>query len=303
MPISFTCPHCAVQTEVADQYVGQSGPCSSCGKIVTVPPPVGTPEYAPPSGNSWGPLILVATVVIGLVALFACGGMFFFLSWGPAFRSPSRQTNIQCTNNLRQIGLAMHSYADAHGCFPPAYVADEDGKPMYSWRVLLLPYLEETYLYEQFNLDEPWDSENNRALRNMMPNVFMCPADEDNDGSQTSYVMIVGPETFSDGPTGRKMVDMTDGLSNTIMIVETTDSGISWAEPQDLDAESITFGLDDGSVEGIRSNHADGCKILFGDGAVRTVNTEGTLDSSSQALHDMSTVSGGEYVDPNILGR
>ena len=302
MPISFTCPHCGVQTEVADQYVGQSGPCSGCGKIVTVPPLVGTPGQASPSGISWGPLILVAMVIIGLAALFACGGMFFLRSSGPLYRIPPGPTNAQCSNNLKQIGLAMHNYHDVNDCFPPAYVADEDGKPMYSWRVLLLPYLEETYLYEQFNLDEPWDSENNRALRNMMPGMFICPEDVDNDGSQTSYVMIVGPKTFADGPTGRKMDDITDGMFNTIMIVETTDSGINWAEPRDLDAESITYGLNDGSAEGIRSNHADGCKILLGDGSVHTVNPQGPVGSSSQTLHDMSTISGGEYVDPTILG-
>src|SRR5262249_21734482 len=69
---------------------------------------------------------------------------------------------MQSTNNLKQIALAMHSYHDTMGRFPPAIVRDKEGKPLYSWRVLLLPYLEQQNLYNQFKLDEPWDSEHNR---------------------------------------------------------------------------------------------------------------------------------------------
>src|SRR5437588_6801844 len=83
----------------------------------------------------------------------------------------------QCTNNLKQIGLAMHNYHSSNNCFPPAFTTDRDGKPLLSWRVLLLPYLECSSLYANFHLDEPWDSPHNRPLVNQMPSVFACPSD------------------------------------------------------------------------------------------------------------------------------
>ena len=81
----------------------------------------------------------------------------------------------QCINNLKQIGLAMHNYHAMHKTFPPAYTVDKAGKPLLSWRVLILPYLEQDALYKEFHLDEPWDSEHNRALIDRMPATYRCP--------------------------------------------------------------------------------------------------------------------------------
>jgi hypothetical protein len=77
-------------------------------------------------------------------------------------------------NNLKQLGIAIHSYHDVHG-FLPTDVRDADGKPLLSWRVLLLPYLEQEPLYRRFKLDEPWDSENNKPLLALMPEVLRSP--------------------------------------------------------------------------------------------------------------------------------
>src|SRR4051794_3818491 len=88
-----------------------------------------------------------------------------------AAREAARRS--QCVNNLKQIGLAMHNYNSAYDVFPPAVITDPDGKPLLSWRVLLLPFLDEQALYEQFKLDEPWDSPNNKPLLSRMPKVFI----------------------------------------------------------------------------------------------------------------------------------
>ena len=82
----------------------------------------------------------------------------------------------QCKNNLKMIGLALQNYHDMYRSFPPAFVADENGKPMYSWRVLLLPHLEHAPLYKKYDLSQPWDSPANKAVLDNMPDVFACPS-------------------------------------------------------------------------------------------------------------------------------
>src|SRR6516165_2689000 len=84
----------------------------------------------------------------------------------------------QCKNNLMNIGLALHNYHDQFGSFPPACVADENGRPMHSWRVLILPFLDQTPLYNQYRFDEPWDGPNNKKLADTILAVYNCPSDD-----------------------------------------------------------------------------------------------------------------------------
>ena len=97
-----------------------------------------------------------------------------------AVTAPAREAAVraQCVNNEKQIMLAMHNYHDVNGSFPPAFSRGKDGKPLLSWRVLLLPFLDQKALYDQFHLDEAWDSPHNRALITKMPEVFQCPAEK-----------------------------------------------------------------------------------------------------------------------------
>ena len=104
-------------------------------------------------------------------------------------------------NNLKQLALAMHNYHDAHKSFLPAASHDAEGKPLLSWRVHLLPYLDKQ-LYDQFHLDEPWDSEHNRTLIEKMPRVFRCPASKLGGQGRTSYLVAVGKETVFPGREG-----------------------------------------------------------------------------------------------------
>jgi hypothetical protein len=89
---------------------------------------------------------------------------------------PGAADQARSTNNLKQIALAMHNYLSVYNTFPPAYIASKDGKPLLSWRVQILPYIEEGRLYEEFHLDEPWDSEHNKALVAKMPKIYAPPA-------------------------------------------------------------------------------------------------------------------------------
>ena len=104
-------------------------------------------------------------------------------------------------NQLHQIARAMHNYEQANNGFPPAYSVDKNGKPLLSWRVAILPYLEEEDLHEQFHLDEPWDSEHNKKLIARMPAVFRCPDSQAAPG-KTTYLTVRGKDTIFPGDKG-----------------------------------------------------------------------------------------------------
>jgi type II secretory pathway pseudopilin PulG len=150
-----------------------------------------------------------------------------------------------CMDNLRQIALALHGYERANGHFPPAYVADKNGKPMHSWRVLLLPFLNEKALYKAYDFTEPWDGPRNRKLWAQRPTAYACPSDTCGGtfgAAQTSYVAVVGPKAAWSGAKPRKAVDFSGVEGNTIMVVEAADSRIAWTEPRDLSLESLAAG-------------------------------------------------------------
>ena len=133
--------------------------------------------------------------------------------------------------NLKQIPLALHSYHEKYGSLPPAYVADASGRPMHSWRVLILPFLERESLYDQYDFREPWDGPNNIQLLGSMPHVFACPSRSPDPKGMTSYVAITGPGTMFPGATSVKFADVTDGLPDTLMVVETANVDIPWTAP------------------------------------------------------------------------
>jgi hypothetical protein len=145
-------------------------------------------------------------------------------------------------NNLKQIALAMHSYHDVYRGFPPPALTDKNKKPLLSWRVAILPFIEQQQLYRQFKLDEPWDSENNKKLIPLMPSIYADPRGKNKDAGQTYYQVFVGPgsvfEPFVRGGPGtpanvRIPADIPDGTSNTIMVVE-AGKPVIWTKPDDL---------------------------------------------------------------------
>ena len=179
MPISFTCPHCGLAMNVADQYAGQSGPCSQCGKPITIPGTpgaAGTPFYPPPKPASKTPIwIIVLAVAVPMVLV--CGGILLALLLPAVSAAREAARRAQCSNNLKQIGLALLNYESTFGALPPAVFADDHGKPMKSWRVAILPFLDQEPLYQQYDSKQPWDSPQNRALGNTPLSIFRCPSD------------------------------------------------------------------------------------------------------------------------------
>ena len=202
-------------------------------------------------------------------------------------RDPDRRT--YCKNYLKQIGLALHNYHDEFGCLPPAYVADAQGKPLYSWRVLLLPYLEQNNLYRAFKLNESWDSPDNIKFSSMDLPELHCASDLKARPGRTSYVAITGPGTAFEGAKSHTFRDFKDGMSNTLLVVEVADSDIHWAEPRDLniDAMNLTINAD---PHGFSSHHKGGAQALFADGSARMLSNE----LPKETVRALLTINGGE---------
>jgi len=142
-------------------------------------------------------------------------------------------------NHIKQLLLSLHNYHDVHGALPPGYTVSKDGKPLLSWRVAILPFLEEQELYDQFHLDEPWDSEHNKKLVEKMPRVLRSPNSNAKPG-MTNYLGVGGPKGVLGPPvdpatnSGISMAAVIDGTSNTIAVVEATDAlAVEWTKPVD----------------------------------------------------------------------
>ena len=200
-----------------------------------------------------------------------------------------------CTSNLQQIALAMREYEAAQGCFPPAYVADKQGKPLYSWRVLLLPYLGQQDLYDQFHLDEPWNSENNHHVCDLVVELFQCPGQPNTRLPTTNYMMVVGGHTISSGRQATKLTEITDGLADTIMLVEVADPLVYWAQPEDLHFDKLNFTINGGKRQEISSYHRFGANAAFCDGSVRLLKKS----ANPQMVKAMLTIDGGEPIPPS----
>lgn len=234
MPIQFSCPHCGKQTVVADQFAGQSGPCAACGATVTIPLP-GLSGPMASRGNGSTLFVILAIVGIGFLACAGLGALLL-LPAVQVTRASARQSMSR--GHLTQIVIALHSYHDTHGTFPPAVVKDADGNPLYSGRVLLLPYLEQAALYERFDKSKAWDSPENINLSRTSIETFLDPANTRPEKYRSDYVFVTGTRTVFDGGQSTRIADITDGTSNTLIVIETSSGPSSWAAPQEWNADT-----------------------------------------------------------------
>jgi prepilin-type processing-associated H-X9-DG protein len=279
---------------VDDRFAGQTGPCSSCGQTITIPAgPASYPAYRPPQRSSSGLGIGLVLAIVAAVVLVCGGGLVaLLLPAVQAGREAARRA--QCTNNLKQIAIAMHNYHDTYKCFPSAVLTDEDGNPMRSWRVAILPFVEQGVVYDSYNFDEPWDSPSNQVLAGNRSTVYACPSDPVVGPYETSYVMIAGKGTVGGEPNEVvTFAEITDGTSNTIMAIEVAGSGISWMEPRDMTVDEAIAYITNPSATGQQHVHPGGVNVAMADGSVRFVSSS----ISPQVLQSMLTRDDGQRVD------
>ena len=181
-----------------------------------------------------------------------------------AVREAARRTTSM--NNLRQLSLASHNFASNYQRLPSGDGPVRPGGPAVSWRVKLLPFIEEGNLYEQYNFDEPWDSENNMKVAKQMPATFMNPQSTAQEGftvyrgvGGVSGVMGVDDKGKS---VRRTFGEITDGTSNTIMFVECPDHmAVPWTKPDGgIDPEKA-------SPQQLQGNFSGGFNVSFCDGS------------------------------------
>jgi prepilin-type processing-associated H-X9-DG protein len=194
----------------------------------------------------------------------------------------------QCLNNLKQVGLAMHTYASVHGAFPTPAITGKQGKALLSWRVAILPYIDQQGLYNKFKLDEPWDSPHNKALLMEMPSPYVCPSRAAVEPFTTTYQVFTGRGALFEDGKDTKIADVTDGTTNTIMAVE-ADRAVPWTKPDDLPFDPAA----PPSFFGAGSKHPGGFNALFADGSVRFMK----ISVGAQTFRALITRAGGEIIN------
>ena len=285
MTITFTCPHCGKTMNVADEYAGQSGPCSACGKQITIP-------YAPPgkpvaSDSRFSGLIVVLIgAAIAIPVLLACTGILVALLLPAVHAAREAARRQQCVNNLKQIALAMHNYHDTYKTFPPAYLEDETGRPAHSWRVLILPFIASNPLYDQYDFSKPWDSPENQRIGQTAVHVYSCPS-VSSSPTNTSYMVITDPDTVFPAVEAIGIQKISDGTSNTLLVVEVPGVSINWTDPTDVSKAELLR-----AIRNAKTNHPGGFNVALADGSVRFIST--SIDP--RTLEALLTRDGGEQV-------
>jgi prepilin-type processing-associated H-X9-DG protein len=205
---------------------------------------------------------------------------------------------MRSQNNLKAIGLALHNYHDTHGHFPAPAIYSKDGKPLLSWRVAILPWLEQDAVYREFHLDEPWDSPHNKPLSDLVLPVYAPLGARSGARSAgpglTYYQAFVGKGAGFEPHKELRIPDFTDGTSNTLLVVEAA-TPVPWAKPEDLPFVA------DQALPRLGGLFGGDFNALFADGSVNLLSKKADPDMLRAAI----TRNGGEVLDTEklIAGR
>ncbi|MDR2344459.1 MAG: DUF1559 domain-containing protein [Planctomycetaceae bacterium] len=199
--------------------------------------------------------------------------------------------NIVMLNNVKVTILALQNYQVVHKNLPPLYTVDAAGKPLHSWRVLILPFLDQKNLYDKIKLDEAWDSEYNKQFHSAIVNVYSNKGiGTNNKTNETCRLAAIIDSPMKAG----KSVDITeisDGTSNTAAIVELR-KPFCWMNPNtDITIEEFSKPLDNKDTF-IGGTQEDNVIIGFWDGNVKKI----PLTTSPETLKAIATPRGGENI-------
>lgn len=211
------------------------------------------------------------TTFLKIAALLFVMAVGVALLMPPVTRGREAARRTQCKNNLKQIMLALHNYHDKYDAFPPAYTTDCDGNRLHSWRTLILPYLDQQLLYSTIDLSKPWNDPANAAAYKTTLHVYCCPGGDtratrsNHAGSRTTYLAVVTPDSCFRPNQPRKISEVNDGTSNTLMIIEVApEQAVHWMEPVDANEQMVlTFG----AIK--KRPHTGGTHTGLADGSIR----------------------------------
>ncbi|MFN3189895.1 MAG: DUF1559 domain-containing protein [Aureliella sp.] len=226
--------------------------------------------------------IIAAVAIVGSVGLLLCCGILVALLLPAVQAAREAARRMQCQNNMKQISLALLNYETTYGSFPPAYTVDANGQPLHSWRTLILPFLEQKNLYDQIDLTKPWDHPVNQPFNDLVIMTYVCPSTVLDPG-MTTYVAPIHPQGVLSGSVPTKISEITDGASNTLLIVEVDAiNAVHWMEPSDIDGVLFPTG----------TAHTGGGNVAMSDGSVNFIS-----DAIDPLVRDaMLTKDGGESV-------
>ncbi len=238
-------------------------------------------------------LFLVLLILIGVVAAVA-------VVVAAKRRADLDTAELHRKHDFMFVGVALSSYTETHSHYPAARV---DG---HSWRIRLLPYMWSSPQYEHYRFDLPWTAEGNVDLHTRplqgkagapraWGHPYGPPLDHDPIG-ETPYLMVVGEDAFAHATRPRKSDEITDGLENTIAVVEVVNSSVHWLSPVDLEFDSMSFKINDGP-QSISSSHPAGPMALFADGVVFRLNPE----IPAETVRALCTINGGEDLSRDAL--
>lgn len=209
------------------------------------------------------------TLIELLVILFIIGILIaLFLPARRGAREAARRT--QCLNNLKQIALGLQTYESTYGAFPPAYTVGADGKPLHSWRTLILPFVEQKPLYDKIDLTKPWDDPANaEAFELGAPAAYVCPSVYEPE-NRTVYLAVVTPDGCIQSTRRRLLSEIVDEHSQTLMVIEVDPQhAVPWMSPTDADPDLLL--AFDSKTE---FAHPGGMHVAFVDGSVRFLSAE-----------------------------
>lgn len=227
-------------------------------------------------------------LIVGLLVLMS-------LPWKPRFAISSR-INDAHRQNLRQLSAALLLYKEVHGQLPPPYTVDEQGKPLHSWRALILPYLDEKELYDSIDFTKPWDDPANRHAADRMPSVFNCLlSPKSQPPNTTACVAIVGPGTLWPPPEARaaRSPNIPDGPEQTLLVIASPTFTTHWMAPNDPRFDSLTAAEQGEQTNRLNHRQKRYLHAAFADGHLQRFPPS----LSAERLKGMATIDGGEEVD------
>jgi hypothetical protein len=235
--------------------------------------------YAPPRKSFW-PNLLTLLVVVGIIGLLVA--LLLPLHRGGAGEAARR---MQCQIHLKQIVLALEAYEETYHCLPPAWTVDAAGKPLHSWRTLILPYLEEKALYDRIDLSKPWDDPANKAAGESMPSAYRCPSN-DLAAGRTAYLAIVANGGCFQPAKPRARAEITDATYLTLAVIEVPpEHAVPWMSPSDA-SEEIVLSL----AASARLPHPGGTQAACVSGDVIFLSKS----TDSKALRALITIAGND---------